>query len=76
MIAKTEWISPLLDVDKGEALGLLSTLQWVKDLHLFNRDFEMVSKIVADSISTAEGMAPFQILGQLSMIRAACYLLI
>jgi len=44
-----EWISPLLDVDIGEALGLLSVLQWVWDLHLFNRDFEMVSKTVVSS---------------------------
>jgi hypothetical protein len=32
VLAKTEWLAPLLDVDLGEALGLLSVLRWVRDL--------------------------------------------
>jgi len=32
VLAKTEWLAPLLDVDLGEALGLLSALGWVRDL--------------------------------------------
>ncbi|KEH30517.1 hypothetical protein MTR_4g073820 [Medicago truncatula] len=32
-------------VDLGEALGLLSALQWVRALHLNNIDFDMDSKI-------------------------------
>jgi len=49
-LAKTEWMSPLLDVDLGEALGLLSAMYWVRDLQLGIVDFELDSKIVVDSL--------------------------
>jgi hypothetical protein len=29
VLAKTEWMTPLFDVDLGEALGLLSAMYWV-----------------------------------------------
>ena len=32
VLAKTEWMTPLLNVDLGEALGLLSAMYWVHDL--------------------------------------------
>ncbi|KAK2375736.1 hypothetical protein QL285_076606 [Trifolium repens] len=50
VLAKTEWIAPCIDVELGEALGLLSALQWVNDLHLHNMDFEMDSKRVVDCL--------------------------
>ena len=50
MLAKTEWMSPLLDVDLGEALGLLSAMYWVRDLQLGIVYFELDSKIVVDSL--------------------------
>ena len=50
VIAKTAWITPILDVDVGEAPGLLSALQWVKELNLENMDFETDSKVVTYSI--------------------------
>jgi len=50
VLAKTEWMSPLLDVDLGEALGLLSTMYWVCDLQLGIVDFELDSKTVVDSL--------------------------
>lgn len=34
MLAKTEWLAPLLDVDLGEALCLLSALAGVRDIKL------------------------------------------
>lgn len=34
MLAKTEWLAPLLDVDLGEALCLLSALAGVRDFKL------------------------------------------
>lgn len=37
-------------VDLGEALGLLSALQWVRGLHLNNIDFDMDSKVLVDNI--------------------------
>jgi hypothetical protein len=50
VLAKTKWLAPLLDVDLGEALGLLSALRWVRDLQLGIMDFEIDSKIVVDSL--------------------------
>jgi hypothetical protein len=46
VLAKTEWLSPITDVDIGEVLGLLSALNWVHDLRLENVDFELDSKNV------------------------------
>jgi len=34
VLAKTELMTPLIDVDLGEALGLLSAMYWVRDLQL------------------------------------------
>ncbi|GAU38731.1 hypothetical protein TSUD_208420 [Trifolium subterraneum] len=51
VLAKTEWYSPILDVDTGEALGLLSALKWVKDLHLNSVVFELDSKRVVDKFN-------------------------
>jgi len=45
-----EWLSPMLEVDIGEALGLLTTMQLVRELQLQNMDFEADSKIVVDNI--------------------------
>ncbi|AET04384.1 hypothetical protein MTR_8g088220 [Medicago truncatula] len=50
VLAKTEWMSPLLDVDLGETLGLLSVMYWVHDLELGIVDFELDSKTVVDSL--------------------------
>ncbi|KAK2425311.1 hypothetical protein QL285_035568 [Trifolium repens] len=49
VLAKTEWLSPITDVDIGEALDLLSALNWVHDLRLENVDFELDSKNVVTS---------------------------
>ena len=54
--AKPEWLTPLLDVHLREALGLLSSLHWVRDpglvrdMRLGIVNFELDSKIVVDSI--------------------------
>ena len=50
VLAKKEWLAPLLDVDLGEALGLLSALRLVHDLPLSIADFEVDYKIVVDSL--------------------------
>ncbi|AET00386.1 hypothetical protein MTR_5g091440 [Medicago truncatula] len=46
VLAKTEWMTPLLDVDLGKALGLLSAMYWVRDLQLGIMDFELDSNTV------------------------------
>ncbi|CAJ2636114.1 unnamed protein product [Trifolium pratense] len=46
VLAKTEWLSPITDVDIGEALGILSALNLVHDLQLENVDFELDSRNV------------------------------
>ena len=50
VLAKTEWQIPLLDVDLGDALGLLFALHWVRNLRLDIVDFEFDSKTMVDSI--------------------------
>ncbi|MCH99278.1 cytochrome P450, partial [Trifolium medium] len=60
VLAKTEWISPILDVDIGEALGLLSALNWVHDLRLKDVDFELDSQnVVTRFHSKREDMSEF-----------------
>jgi len=49
VLAKTEWISPLCDVHVGEALGLLSALEWVHLLQLEPINFELDAKRAVDS---------------------------
>jgi len=49
-LAKTEWMSLLLNVDLSEALGLLSAMYWVRDMQIGIVDFELDSKIVVDSL--------------------------
>jgi hypothetical protein len=43
---KNEWISPILNIDIGEAIGLLKALNWIYELQLTNVDFELDSQIV------------------------------
>jgi ribonuclease HI len=51
--AKTEWLSPILDVEIGEAMGLLSALKWVDELQLRDIDFEMDCKRVVDCLHSS-----------------------
>ncbi|MCH98629.1 ribonuclease H protein, partial [Trifolium medium] len=44
VLAKTEWISPMCDVEMGEAQGLLRAFKWVRDLQLEVVDFELDAK--------------------------------
>jgi len=52
-LAKTEWYTPVCEVHVGEALGLLSVLEWVHQLHLGPIDFELDAKKLVDSFSSA-----------------------
>jgi hypothetical protein len=63
-----------LDVDLGETLKLLSTLQWVCDLQLTNVDFEMGANVLVLSIyGHTLDVSDFR---QLLMVVRACCLLI
>jgi len=53
VLAKTEWFTLVCEVHVGEALGLLSTLEWVHQLHLGPIEFEPDTKKVVDSFSFA-----------------------
>lgn len=33
VLIRTKWIFIILDIDIGVALGLLTAMQWVRDLH-------------------------------------------
>jgi ribonuclease HI len=58
VLAKTEWLTPIHDVDLGEALGLLHAINWVHELELENVDFELDSKnVVTKFHSNKEDMS-------------------
>ncbi|PNX85866.1 cytochrome p450, partial [Trifolium pratense] len=58
VLAKTEWPTPIHDVDMGEALGLLHAINSVHELQLKNVDFELDSKnIVTEFHSNREDMS-------------------
>ncbi|AES61794.1 hypothetical protein MTR_1g088650 [Medicago truncatula] len=48
VLAKTNYFSPLCDVDVGEAVSLHTSLQWMVALRFVNVDFALNSKIVVD----------------------------
>ncbi|GAU46456.1 hypothetical protein TSUD_402230 [Trifolium subterraneum] len=48
--ARTEWMEPILDVDIGEAMGLLRALNWMNEIQLTNVDLEMDCKRVVDNL--------------------------
>jgi ribonuclease HI len=52
VLAKQEFFSPICEVHIGEALGLLSALDWVHNLNLGPVDFEMDAKRVVDSFNS------------------------
>jgi len=60
VLARAEWFSPITNVDTREALGLLKVLEWVRDLQLWNMDFEVDFKTVAYNIYRShEGVSEF-----------------
>ena len=52
VVAKQEFYSPISEVHIGEALRLLSALDWVHNLNLGHVDFQLDSKRVIDSFNS------------------------
>jgi len=52
VLAKQEYFSPICEVHIGEALGLLSALDWVHELNIGPVDFELDAKRVVDSFNS------------------------
>ncbi|CAJ2674072.1 unnamed protein product [Trifolium pratense] len=48
VLAKSMWLSPICNVDIGEALGLLHAIKWVSELQLDAVDFALDSKLLVD----------------------------
>lgn len=46
VLAKTKWISPIIKVDEGEALGVSYAIRWLKDLRINNVIFVLDYKRV------------------------------
>jgi len=53
VLTKTKWFSPIWEVHVGEALGLLSTLDWTHELNLWTIYFEFDAKKMVDSFSSS-----------------------
>ena len=52
-------LHPLLDIDMGEAMGLLAALQWVKELDMVHMDFQTDSKVAAYSMYGKDDVSDF-----------------
>ncbi|PNX79569.1 cytochrome p450 [Trifolium pratense] len=59
VLAKTMSITPLCNVDKGEALGLLYAINWVHDLQLEGVDFALASKKMVDYFHKGGNVSEF-----------------
>ncbi|XP_039687037.1 uncharacterized protein [Medicago truncatula] len=57
VLAKTDYFSPTCNVHIGEALGLLSAMDWVHLLQPGTVDFEMDAKRVVDSFNSRQSEA-------------------
>ncbi|XP_039685106.1 uncharacterized protein [Medicago truncatula] len=53
--SKTMWFNPSCSVDVGEALALHHAIRWIHEIQLFNVDFEVDSKRVADYFNNGRG---------------------
>jgi len=53
VLVKTEWFTSISEVHVDEALGLLSDLEWVYQLHLGPINFELDTKKMMNSFSPA-----------------------
>ena len=50
--AKTDWFTPLCDVDVGEAVVLHTTLEWMLDLQFDSVDFALDSIRVVNQVNS------------------------
>jgi hypothetical protein len=50
VLARLEWITPITDVEVGEAIGLLHALRWADELQIRDMEFEVDCKRVVDSL--------------------------
>ncbi|GAU34524.1 hypothetical protein TSUD_393980 [Trifolium subterraneum] len=57
VIARTEWLTPIMEVEVGEAIGLLHALKWVEELQISDMDFEVDCKRVVDSLHSNKNHA-------------------
>jgi hypothetical protein len=57
VLAKSKWISPIMNVAAGEAIGLLIALNRAKDLHLYDINFEIDCKRVVNSLYSKKNYA-------------------
>ncbi|GAU49592.1 hypothetical protein TSUD_407630 [Trifolium subterraneum] len=57
VIARTEWLTPIMEVEVGEAMGLLHALKWVEELQISDMDFEVDCKRVVDSLHSNKNHA-------------------
>ena len=59
VLAKTELMTPLIDVDLGEALGLLSAMYWVRDLQLILWTLSLILKLSDSLYGSKSGVSNF-----------------
>lgn len=52
--SQTEWFSPSTEVNVGEALGLLATINWIHEFGFDSVDFELDAKSVVDNVNVQQ----------------------
>jgi ribonuclease HI len=50
VLARSEWITPITDVEVGEAIGLIHALRWAGEPQIRDIDFEGDCKRVVDNL--------------------------
>jgi ribonuclease HI len=53
VLARTEWLAPLCDIDVGEVVGLHTTLDWISNQQFDNVDFVLDCKRVVDCVNSS-----------------------
>jgi hypothetical protein len=75
VLGKYEQFTLLYDVKIGEALSLLSALNWVHELNLGHVDFELDSKVVVDNFHSnkIDDTELRDIISHCRMLFSSCY---
>jgi ribonuclease HI len=59
VLARSEWITPITDVEVGEAIGLIHALRWAGEPQIRDMDFEGDCKRVVDNLYNNKNHASY-----------------
>ncbi|KAK2369533.1 hypothetical protein QL285_082662 [Trifolium repens] len=59
VLARSEWTTPIMEVEVGEAITLLHALRWANELQIRDIDFEVDCKSVVGSLYNNKNYASY-----------------